>query len=384
MGLLICSNYDGRELVGVKSVVEKAVKRARKEMKKETRISDDEELEKFLKEALPTIKVVGTGGAGCNTINRLHEMGIYGAELVAVNTDAQQLLHTRADRKVLIGKKTTRGLGAGSNPDLGEQAAREDMEELRKVLEGADLVFITAGLGGGTGSGSAPVIAEIAKELGALTVAVVTLPFTAEGRIRLENAVKSLSKLIKETDTIIIIPNDKLLEVAPDLPMNAAFKVADEILANAIKGITEMITKPGLVNLDFADLRTVMERGGPAVIGIGESSLEGSPEERALEAVENAITSPLLDVDISEADRAIVNVVGGVDMTLKEAEMIAEAVSSKISPNAHLIWGAMIDENYPKNQISVLVIIVGGKIPYLEELRDIAQNRLSLDIDFVE
>jgi len=368
----------------VKSVVERAVKRARKEVKKQEKTSDDEEIEKFLREALPTIKVVGAGGAGCNTINRLHEMGIYGAELIAVNTDAQQLLHTRADRKILIGKKTTKGLGAGSNPALGEQAAREDIEEIRKALEGADLVFITAGLGGGTGSGSAPVIAEVAKELGALTVAVVTLPFTAEGRVRLENAIKALSKLMKEADTIIIIPNDKLLEVAPDLPINAAFKVADEILANAIKGITEMVTKPGLVNVDFADLRTVMERGGPAVIGMGESSSEGSPEERALEAVENAITSPLLDVDISEADRAIVYVIGGTDMTLKEAEMIAEAVSSKISPNAHLIWGAAIDENYPKNQLSVLVIIVGGKIPYLEELRDVAQNRLHLDIDFVE
>ncbi len=368
----------------MKSVVEKAVKRARKESKKSARLSEDEEIERFLKEAVPTIKVVGTGGAGCNTINRLNEMGIYGAELIAINTDAQHLLHTRADRKVLIGKRTTKGLGAGSNPDLGEQAAREDMEDIRKALEGADLVFITAGLGGGTGSGSAPIIAEIAKDIGALAVAIVTLPFTAEGRVRLENAVKSLSKLIKETDTIIIIPNDKLLEVAPDLPMNAAFKVADEILANAIKGITEVIMKPGLVNLDFADLRTVMEKGGPAVIGMGESSLDSSPEERALEAVENALTSPLLDVDISEADRAIVNVIGGTEMTLKEAEMIAEAVSSKISPNAHLIWGAMIDENYPKNQISVLVIVVGGKIPYLEELKEIAQNRLSLDIDFVE
>jgi len=368
----------------VKSVVEKALKRVRQEMGQPPTTSEDEELQHFLETALPTIKVVGTGGAGCNTINRLHEMGIFGAELIAVNTDAQHLLHTRADRKILIGKKTTKGLGAGSNPDLGEQAAREDMEDLRRVLEGADLVFITAGLGGGTGSGSSPVIAEIAREVGALTVAVVTLPFSAEGRVRLENAIKSLSKLMKETDTIIIIPNDKLLEVAPDLPMNAAFKVADEILANAIKGITEMITKPGLINLDFADLRRIMEKGGPAVIGMGESSLEGSPEERALEAVEAAISSPLLDVDISEADRAIVNVVGGTDMTLREAELIAEAVSSKISPSAHLIWGAMLDENYPKNQISVLVIIVGGKITFLESLKEIAQDRLNLDVDFVE
>jgi len=239
-------------------------------------------------------------------------------------------------------------------------------------------------LGGGTGSGSAPVIAEISRELGALTVAVVTLPFSSDGKIRLENAITSLSKLMKVSDTIIIIPNDKLLEVAPDLPINAAFKVADEILANAIKGVTEMVTKPGLINLDFADLKTVLEKGGPAVIGIGESSLEGTAEDRALEAVENALTSPLLDVDISTADRALINVVGGADMTLKEAEMIAEAVASKIHPHAHIIWGAMIDEELPKNQIQAMVIISGGKIPYLEELKDIAEKRLNLDIDFVE
>ncbi len=367
----------------MKTVVEKAVKKARKAAETKKNVVD-EELEKYIGSAQPVIKVVGAGGAGNNTINRLHEMGVFGAELIAVNTDAQHLLHTKADKKVLIGKKTTRGLGAGSNPSLGEQAAREDAEDIRKAIEGADLVFVTAGLGGGTGSGAAPVIAEIAKDLGALTVAIVTLPFTAEGRIRLENAIKSLSKLMKEVDTIIIIPNDKLLEVAPDLPLNAAFKVADEILANAIKGITETITKVGIVNLDFADFRTVLEKGGPAVIGIGESSLDGTPEERALEAVENALTSPLLDVDISEANKAIVNVIGGTDLSIKEAEMIAEAVSSKINPDAHLIWGAMIDENYPKNQISVIVVIAGGKIPFLEELKDIAQNKLSLDIEFVE
>ncbi len=367
----------------MKSVVEKAVKRARAEMKARGKAAD-EDLQKFLEEALPVIRVVGTGGAGNNTVSRLQEMGIKGAELIAVNTDAQQLVYTRADRKILIGKRLLRGLGAGSDPKLGEQAAREDEEELRKALEGSDLVFITCGLGGGTGSGSAPVIAEIARELGALTVSVVTLPFSSEGKIRLENAITSLSKLMKNSDTIIIIPNDKLLEVAPDLPINAAFKVADEILANAIKGVTEMVTKPGLINLDFSDLKTVLEKGGPAVIGIGESSLEGTPEDRALEAVENALTSPLLDVDISTADRALINVVGGAEMTLKEAEMIAEAVASKIHPHAHIIWGAMIDEEMPKNQIQTMVIISGGKIPYLEDLKEIAEKKLNLDIDFVE
>ncbi len=368
----------------MKSVVEKAVRRARAQRKREDETPDNKELEKFLEEAKPVIKVVGTGGAGNNTIDRLHEMGITGVELIAVNTDAQHLLRTKADRKILIGKKTTRGLGAGSDPALGEQAAREDMDDIRKALEGADLVFITCGLGGGTGSGSAPVIAEVAREIGALTVGVVTLPFTSEGRIRLENAIKSLSKLMQEVDTIIIIPNDKLLEVAPDLPITAAFKVADEILANAIKGITELITKPGLVNLDFADVRRIMTRGGPAVIGLGESRTGSTPEERALEAVEDALSSPLLDVDISDADKAIINVTGSPELTTKEAEMVMEVVQSRMAPNSHIIWGVMIDENLPKEQVKVLVIIVGGKIPFLEELRDVAQNRLKLDIDFVE
>ncbi len=368
----------------MKTVVERAVKRAREEMKQKQKSSHDEELDKILREAMPVIKVVGVGGAGNNTISRLHEMGIHGAELVAVNSDAQQLLYCKADRKILIGRRLLRGLGAGSDPRLGEQAAREDEDSIREILEGSDLVFITCGLGGGTGTGAAPVIAEVAKDIGALTVSVVTLPFTSEGKVRLENAITGLSKLIKVSDTIIIVPNDKLLEVAPDLPINAAFKVADEILANAIKGITEMITKTGLINLDFADLRTVLEKGGPAVIGIGESSAEGSPEDRALEAVENALSSPLLDIDISDADRALINVVGGTDMTLKEAEMIAEAVASKISPNAHIIWGAMIDEDLPKNTIQAMIVIAGGRIPYLEELKEVAEKKLHLDVDFIE
>jgi len=367
----------------LKSVIERAVKRAQAE-EAAARGAHDEDLESFLREAMPVIKVVGTGGAGNNTIARLHEMGITGAELIAVNTDAQQLVHTPADRRILIGRRLLRGLGAGSDPRLGEQAAQEDADLIKEALQGADLVFITAGLGGGTGSGSAPVIAEIARDLGALTVAVVTLPFSSEGKMRLENAITSLSKLMKAADTIIIIPNDKLLEIAPNLPINAAFKVSDEILANAIKGITEMITKPGLINLDFNDLRSVLSKGGPAVIGLGESQSDGSPDDRALEAVEDALASPLMDVDISEADRALINVIGGTDMTLKEAEMIAEAVQSKIHPNAHIIWGAMIDPELPSNMIRAMVVISGARIPFLQDLADVAQKRLNLDIDFVE
>ena len=371
-------------MITLKTVVERAVKKARAEQEYNNKTKKDDDLEAFVRDALPAIKVVGAGGAGNNTISRLHEMGIKGAELIAINTDAQQLVYTPADRKMLIGKRLLKGLGAGSDPRLGEQATQEDLEELNEIIKGADLIFVNAGLGGGTGSGSAPVVAETARELGSLTVAIVTLPFSSEGRVRLENAITSLAKLLKTADTIIIIPNDKLLEIAPDLPINAAFKVSDEILANAIKGIAEMITKPGLINLDFNDLKTVLAKGGPAVIGIGESQSDGTPEDRALEAVENALASPLLDVDISDADKALVNVVGGADMTLKEAEMIAEAVASKIHPRAHIIWGAMIDPELPKNMIQTMVVISGGKIPYLQELQEIAEKRLNLDIDFVE
>ncbi|MDD4251466.1 MAG: cell division protein FtsZ [Candidatus ainarchaeum sp.] len=340
----------------------------------------DEELVEILETNRAKIVVVGCGGGGCNTIERMAEVGIKGASTFAVNTDAQDLLSTRADKKLLVGKKLTRGLGAGSDPQVGESAAKESMEELRDILSESDLIFITCGLGGGTGTGSAPVVAEIAKSLKALTVAVVTLPFTVEGKKRMENAMHGLEKLQEYTDTIIAIPNDKILEIAPDLPINAAFKVADEVLTNAVKGITEMVTKPGLINLDFADLRAILNKGGAAMIGLGESSRNESSESRALEAVENALTSPLLDVDITNATRALVNVVGGSDMTLREAEMIVETVSTKIHQSSHIIWGAMVDESLPKNQIQAMVVIAGGKFPYLEDTS--ATGEVDLGIEF--
>ncbi len=329
-------------------------------------IMTDEELMEMLKEGQAKIKVIGTGGSGNNTLQRMSEVGIQGAELIAVNTDAQHLLITKADKKLLIGKQLTKGLGAGSDPQIGEAAAKESTEDIEEIVRGSNMVFITCGLGGGTGTGSAPVIAQIAKENGALTVGVVTLPFSVEGRQRMENALEGLQSLKKEADTVIVIPNDKLLEIVPELPLNAAFKVADEVLTNAVKGITEMITKPGLVNLDFADVRTILSNGGAAMIGLGESESGSTGEARALEAVEEALNSPLLDVDISEAKRALVNVVGGPDMTLKEAEIICEAVASKIHKNAHIIWGAMINEELPKNSIQAMILISGGHIPYLE------------------
>ncbi len=387
-------------MIFLKSIVKKAVQRAKSDpkprrkkssgkrsnpSKKESRITD-KDLEDILAASQARIVVIGTGGSGNNTLMRLHEVGVEGARVVAMNTDAQHLLVTPADEKVLLGRNITRGLGAGSDPELGEAAAKDSIEDIRKVVEGADLVFITCGLGGGTGTGSAPVIAQVAKECGALTLAIVTLPFSVEGRRRMENALGGLKKLRREADTVIVIPNDKLLEIVPDLPINAAFKVADEILVNAVKGIIEMITKPGLVNLDFADVRTVLSNGGAAMIGLGESETS-DPESRALEAIEDALNSPLLDIDVSEATRALVNVTGGADMTLREAEIIVEAVASKIHPNAHIIWGAIIDDTIQKNKVRAMIVISGGKIPYLEELYEKKGEKVEeedIGIEYVE
>ena len=346
----------------------------------------DEELEQLIAQQKAKIKVVGCGGGGNNTINRISEVGIAGSETIAINTDAQDLLYTNASFKILIGKEITKGLGAGSIPQVGEEAARESEHEIRQKLQGADMVFITAGLGGGTGTGSAPVVAEVAKKLGALTVAVVTIPFSMEGQRRYENAIIGLEKLESVVDTLIVIPNDKLLELAPDLPLHTAFKVADEILTNAVKGIAELVTKPGLVNLDFADIRAVMDKGGVAMIGVGESDTEN----RAIEAVEKAITNPLLDVDISGATGALINVAGGPDMTLDEARKVVESVSQKLDEDAKIIWGAQISEDLEKT-IRAMLIVTGVNSPQIFGSRRAkkSNNKRSdmekeLGIDFVD
>ena len=319
-------------------------------------VNIDAELEQLLAKQRAAIKVVGAGGGGNNTVQRMSEVGIVGAETIAVNTDAQDLLYTTANKKILLGRELTKGLGAGSDPRVGEEAAREAEADIKKSLHGADMVFITCGLGGGTGTGSAPVIAEVAKKIGALTVGIVTLPFSMEGHRRYENAVMGLEKLEQIVDTLIVIPNEKLLELAPELPLHTAFKVADEILTNAVKGIAELVTKVGLVNLDFADIRAIMKGGGVALIGVGESDTEN----RAIEAVEKAINNPLLDVDISGANGALINVIGGEDMTLDEARKVVETVSEKLDEDAKIIWGAQISKDMEKT-IRTMLIITGVK-----------------------
>ncbi len=341
--------------------IDEAIKESEKRLEEKNSnkaiVSDlDKELADIINGSKANIFVVGAGGAGNNTISRLTEVGIKGAETITVNTDAQDLFYSQADEKILLGRKTCGGLGAGGEPEVGEECAEESEDDLRNKLDGADMIFVTCGLGGGTGTGSAPIIAKIAKKLGALTVSVVTLPFSAEGVKRRENAEKGLEKLQAASDTVIVIPNDKLLEVAPNLPLNKAFMVSDEILGRAVKGITELITKQGLVSLDFADIRSIMKGSGMAMIGMGESD----SGERALESVHEALSSPLLDIDISDATGALINITGSSDLTLQEAEKIVQIVADKLDPEANIIWGTQIDENL-QNMVRTTIIVSGIK-----------------------
>ncbi|PIO08800.1 cell division protein FtsZ [Candidatus Pacearchaeota archaeon CG10_big_fil_rev_8_21_14_0_10_34_12] len=338
--------------------------------------SIDQELEELIKKQSAKIKVIGVGGGGNNSLSRMREIGIRGGELIAMNTDAQDLLYTNADYKILIGKELTQGLGAGSNPRIGEESAKESESEIRKKIIGCDMVFITCGLGGGTGTGAAPVIAGVAKKQNILTIGVVTLPFTVEGKKRIENAMDGLERLESVVDTLIVIPNDKLLELAPDLPLHTAFKIADEILTNAVKGITELVTTSGLVNLDLADIRSVMTNGGVSLIGMGESDTS----DRASEAVEKAINNPLLDVDISDATGALINVIGGNDMSLDECKLIVETVGDKLNSDAKIIWGAQISPDMDKS-IRVLLIVTGVKSSQILGHGETSESRRHTEIE---
>ncbi|UCD21165.1 MAG: cell division protein FtsZ [archaeon] len=351
---------------------------------KEEGLEIDRELEELIAKQKASVKVFGIGGAGNNTLTRIKEVGVKGTECIALNTDAQDLLYTYADSKILIGKELTQGLGAGSNPKIGQEAAKESESDIKKKMQGADIVFITCGMGGGTGTGGGAVVAGLAKKMGILTIGVITLPFTIEGQKRFDNAMFGLESMEGSVDTLIVIPNDKLLELAPDLPLHTAFKIADEILTNAVKGITELVTKAGLVNLDLADVKAVMLNGGVAMIGVGESD----SANRAEEAIEKAIENPLLDVDITHANGALINITGGLDLTLDEAKQVIEEVGKKISSNAKLIWGAQLSEDMGKN-LRILLIVTGVESPQIVgkgKLKESETEELErqLGIDFVD
>ncbi|WP_128477724.1 cell division protein FtsZ [Halorussus pelagicus] len=342
----------------------------------------DEELKDVLQDLQTDITVVGCGGAGGNTVNRMAEEGIHGAKLVAANTDVQHLVEIEADTKILMGEQKTQGRGAGSLPQVGEEAALESQEEIYDAIQGSDMVFVTAGLGGGTGTGSAPVVAKAARESGALTISIVTTPFTAEGEVRRTNAEAGLERLRDVSDTVIVVPNDRLLDSVGKLPVRQAFKVADEVLMRSVKGITELITKPGLVNLDFADVRTVMEKGGVAMIGLGESDSDA----KAQDSVKSAMRSPLLDVDISGANSALVNVTGGNDMSIEEAEGVVEEIYDRIDPDARIIWGTSIDEELD-GEMRTMIVVTGVESPQIygrNEAQQAKANKRLQDIDYVE
>ena len=304
---------------------------------------------------IAVIKVVGIGGGGVNAVNRMIDAGLKGVEFIAVNTDAQALLMSDADVKLDIGRQLTRGLGAGSDPEVGRQAAEEHRDEIEEVLKGADMVFITAGKGGGTGTGGAPAVAEIAKSIGALTIGVVTRPFSFEGRRRAVQADAGIQKLKEKVDTLIVIPNDRLLTVSNDkTSMVNAFKMADEVLLQGVQGITDLITTPGLINTDFADVKMIMSNAGTAIMGIGTASGEG----RAVNAARAAITSPLLEASIEGARGILLNIAGGTDLGLFEVNEAAEIIHSVAHPDANIIFGSVI-EDAMGDEVRVTVIAAG-------------------------
>lgn len=306
-------------------------------------------------ESFARIKVIGVGGGGSNAVNRMIEEGLTGIEFIAVNTDAQALLLANAPRRVRIGDKLTRGLGAGGNPEKGAKAAEESQEELYEVLRGADMVFITAGMGGGTGTGAAPVVAQIARELGSLTIGVVTRPFTFEGAKRTSTAEAGITKLKEQVDTLIVIPNDRLLQIVDKrAALNDALRTADDVLRQGIQGISELITVPGLINLDFADVRTIMAEGGAALMAVGRAS----GEDRARMAAEAAISSNLLDITIDGARGILFNVTGGPNMSLFEVNQAAAIIKETAHPDVNLIFGAVIDPNLG-DEMRITVIATG-------------------------
>jgi cell division protein FtsZ len=317
--------------------------------------STNKQHSKQTEETFARIKVIGVGGGGSNAVNRMIDEGIQGVEFIAANTDAQALTIAKAPTRVRLGDKLTRGLGAGGDPEVGRKAAEESADELYKVMQGADMVFVTAGMGGGTGTGAAPVVAQIAKESGALTIGVVTRPFTFEGGRRLSSAESGIGKLKEHADTLIAIPNDRLLQIADKrASLQDAFRLADDVLHQGIQGISELITIPGLINLDFADVRAIMSEGGAALMAVGS----GSGDERAKKAAEDAISSKLLDITIDGARGVLFNVTGGPNMTLFEVNQAAAIIRETAHPDVNMIFGAVIDPNMG-DDIRITVIATG-------------------------
>jgi cell division protein FtsZ len=315
-------------------------------------------------ETFARIKVIGVGGSGGNAISRMIETKLKGVEFVAINTDAQDLHHNKAAEKVHIGKNLTKGLGAGMNPDVGRQAAEENRDEIQEVIKGADMVFVTCGLGGGTGTGAAPIVAETAKELGALTVAVVTKPFAFEGAQRRSIAEEGLENLKERVDSLITIPNDKLLQIIDKkTTLLNSFKIVDDVLRQGVQGISDLITKPGVVNVDFADVRAIMSNSGSALMGIGI----GSGDNRAAEAAKAAINSPLLELSIDGAKGVLFNVSGSSDLTMLEINEAANIITESIDPNAKVIFGAVVDETIKKGEVQVTVVATGFDVNAVKE-----------------
>jgi cell division protein FtsZ len=337
-------------VIFLKTLIESAVTKSAK-------ATEDDKIEEF---GTPKIMVIGVGGAGCNAVNRIANMGIAGAQLVAVNTDKQHLAIINDElTKILIGKSVTRGLGAGGYPEIGAKAAEVSRSALEEVLSHVDMLFLSAGMGGGTGTGAAPIIAQIAKEQGAIVIAMVTYPFALE-KARLVKAEEGIEALRSCTDTVVVIDNNRLVELVPNLPIQDAFKVADEVTARTVRGITETITQPSLINLDYADVRSVMSNQGLSVIAVGESK----SVDRVNEVVEDTLKNALLDVDITGATGALIHITGGPELTLGEANSVGEMLTEKVDPRAVVIWGARVDPTF-ENKIEVITIFTGVHSPYI-------------------
>lgn len=334
----------------MEDIVQNALENSEKEQNARDVEIDDDELSEF---GDPQIVVVGAGGAGNNTINRLHNIGVEGAETIAINTDKQHLQMVEADKKVLVGKSLTEGLGAGGDPEMGARATEQARGTLDSILEDADLVFITAGMGGGTGTGAAPIVADIANNNGAVVVGMVSTPFNVE-KARTVKAEEGLQKLRNSADSVIVLDNNRLLDYVPNLPVGKAFSVMDQIIAETVKGISETITQPSLINLDYADMTTIMNQGGVAVMLVGETSDKNKTEE----VVNDALSHPLLDVDYRGASGGLVHITGGPDLTLSEAEGIADKITDRLDNSANVMWGARIQDDY-KGKVRVMAIMTG-------------------------